>query len=233
MKVLAINGSPHMGEGNTALILDPFLEGMKEARAEVELFYTKKLDIKPCNGDMSCWLKHPGECIIKDDMQPLYPKLREAEVIVYATPVYCAGMTGPLKNFMDRQVPIHFPGQEWSKTQEFVLVSTCGAWELDMFTPLLVQMEALGQLGEDNPIEFAGALLRPHAECLKEMLKTEEGRPIAEEALKAAKAAGRQLVEDGTMAEETLKIVSRELMTQEMYNKAAEEFFQQTRESMK
>jgi multimeric flavodoxin WrbA len=40
MKVLAINSSPRMGRGNTALILNPFLEGMKGAGAEVELFYT-------------------------------------------------------------------------------------------------------------------------------------------------------------------------------------------------
>ncbi|WP_332882068.1 flavodoxin family protein [Methanosarcina horonobensis] len=47
MKVLAINSSPRMDKGNTALILNPFLEGMKEAGAEVELFYTKKLNINP------------------------------------------------------------------------------------------------------------------------------------------------------------------------------------------
>ena len=60
MKVLAINGSPHMDDGNTAMILNPFLEGMKEAGADVDLFYTKKLNIGPCNGDMSCWFKNPG-----------------------------------------------------------------------------------------------------------------------------------------------------------------------------
>ena len=45
MKVLAINGSPHMDEGNTAMILNPFLEGMKEAGSDVEVFYTRKLKI--------------------------------------------------------------------------------------------------------------------------------------------------------------------------------------------
>ena len=55
MKVLAINGSPHMGEGNTAMILNPFLEGMREKGCDVEIFYTRKLKIGACNGDMSCW----------------------------------------------------------------------------------------------------------------------------------------------------------------------------------
>ena len=57
MKVLAINGSPHMDEGNTAMILNPFLEGMKEAGSDVEVFYTRKLKIGACNGDLAAGLK--------------------------------------------------------------------------------------------------------------------------------------------------------------------------------
>jgi multimeric flavodoxin WrbA len=45
MNVLAINGSPHMDDGNTAMILNPFLDGMKEAGANVELIYTRKLKL--------------------------------------------------------------------------------------------------------------------------------------------------------------------------------------------
>ena len=141
MKVLAINGSPHMGDGNTAMILNPFLEGMKEAGADVDLFYTKKLNIEPCNGDMSCWFKNPGQCGQKDDMQMLLPKFAEADVIVWASPVYYAGITGPLKNLMDRQLPLFMQEGVGTKRQKAVLVSTCGAWELSMFDPLLVQMK--------------------------------------------------------------------------------------------
>jgi multimeric flavodoxin WrbA len=68
MKALAINSSPNKGKGNTALILKPFLEGMKEAGAEVELYHTSDLKINPCQGDLSCWLRTPGECIHNDDM---------------------------------------------------------------------------------------------------------------------------------------------------------------------
>jgi len=51
MKVVAINGSPKMDKGTTALILTPFLEGLRGSGAEVELFCTKKLKIHPCQGD--------------------------------------------------------------------------------------------------------------------------------------------------------------------------------------
>ncbi|MCK4722400.1 MAG: flavodoxin family protein [Dehalococcoidia bacterium] len=67
-KVVAVNGSAMMDNGNTHLILEPFLEGLKETGAEVELFYTRKLDIKPCQGGFICWNKTPGECWQKDDM---------------------------------------------------------------------------------------------------------------------------------------------------------------------
>ena len=86
MKVLAFNCSPKMNKGNTALILNPFLEGMREAGAEVELFYTKKLKINPCQGEGNCGFKTPGECFQKDDMQMLYPKLRDADIWVFAPP---------------------------------------------------------------------------------------------------------------------------------------------------
>jgi multimeric flavodoxin WrbA len=94
MKVLAFNGSPKMDKSNTSLVLDPFLDGMSGTGAEVELFYTKKLRVNPCQGDRSCSTKTPGECIQKkDDMQMLYPKLRQADVWVFATPVYWGWLT--------------------------------------------------------------------------------------------------------------------------------------------
>lgn len=83
MNVLAFNSSPKMEKGNTALILNPFLEGMREAGAEVELLYIKKLKIAPCLGCFSCWLKTPGECVQKDDVQQIIPKMREADIVVY------------------------------------------------------------------------------------------------------------------------------------------------------
>ena len=85
MKVIAINGSPRMEKGYTALILTPFIEGMTDAGAEVKLFYPRRLKIKPCTcGQMYCWYGKSGECCIKDDMQLLYPQLREADILALA-----------------------------------------------------------------------------------------------------------------------------------------------------
>ena len=80
MRALAFNCSPKMEKGNTALILGLFLEGMKEAGAEVELLYTKKLEINPYQGELSRWLKTPGKCFQKDDMEMLLSKLNETDM---------------------------------------------------------------------------------------------------------------------------------------------------------
>jgi multimeric flavodoxin WrbA len=231
MKVIAINGSPRMDKGNTALILNPFLEGMKEAGAEVELFYARKLNIGPCNGDMSCWFKNPGVCGQKDDMQMLRPKLADADVIVWASPVYYSGITGPLKNIMDRQLPIHVLGQMSPKKQKAVLVSTCSAWELSTFDPLLLHINAVYSK-PDGGSDFAAALLRPMAEGMSEMIKAGE-TGLVEGIFQAAKDAGRQFVKDGRVSKETQAIISRPLMPRDAYNKAAEAMAEQIKKSMK
>jgi multimeric flavodoxin WrbA len=231
MKVLAINGSPHTGEGNTAMILNPFLEGMQEAGADVDLFYTRKLKIGPCNGDMSCWFVNPGTCGQKDDMQMLLPKFKEADVIVWASPVYYAGVTGPLKNLMDRQLPLHMQGELGSKRQKIVLVSTCGAWEVSMFDPLLLQMRALYSRPEGSS-DFAGALLRPMADGMKEMIKAGETR-LVEGIFRAAKEAGRQLAKEGKITEELQKEVAKELMPRDAYYKAAQMMMEQAQKATK
>jgi len=219
MKVLAINGSPHMDNGNTAMILDPFLEGMKEAGANVDLYYTRNLKIGPCNGDMSCWFKNPGKCGQVDDMQMLLPKLKDADVIVWASPVYYAGITGPLKNLMDRQLPLHIFGESSGRRQKVVLVSSCGFWDTSMFDPLVTQMKAIYARPDGNT-EFAGALLRPGADAMREMMKG-DGAVILKSIFEAAKEAGRQLVKEGKISEDVLKEVSKKLLSDEEYKKAA------------
>jgi len=220
MKAIALNGSPHMEEGNTAMILNPFLEGMKEAGCDVEVFYTMKLKIGPCNGDMSCWFKNPGICGQKDDMQMLAPKLKEADIIIWASPVYYSGLTGPLKNLMDRQLPIHVLGSIGEKKQKVVLVSTCGDWDMSMFDPLLLQMKAIYDR-PDGSSSFVGSLLRPMADGVKEMVKAGE-TGLVDGVFRAARDAGRQLAKEGIISEELQKQVSKVLMPRDAYYKAAQ-----------
>ncbi len=234
MKVIAFNCSPKMDKGNTAQILDPFLEGMREAGAEVDTYYTRKMNIKPCQGELHCWLKTPGKCFQKDDMNDLYPKLIPADILVFATPVYVDGVTGPMKLLMDRLVPTiqpffeirdghcrHLVREGHNPNGKVVLVSNCGFWEMDNFEPMVAHMNAACK---NMAREFAGALLRPHGPAIQILL--EMGAPL-DDVFGAAKETGRQLVTDGAMSTETLNIVSRELMPLDVYMAGANQHFQQ------
>jgi multimeric flavodoxin WrbA len=103
-KVVAINGSPNMDKGSTAKILGPFLDGMREAGASVELFYAKQLDVKPCTGELRCLREKPGQCYIDDSMQSLYPRLRDADILVLATPIYNP-LPEEMQNLLNRLTP--------------------------------------------------------------------------------------------------------------------------------
>ncbi len=231
MKVLALNCSSKMERSITSLILNPFLEGIREMSAEVELFYTKKLKISPCLGRLNCFVK--GKCIQNDDMQILLPKIKDADVWIFATPVYWGGVVGPMKNLIDRMTPFGNPVfgirnghsyhglREDVKRGKVVLISTCGFWELDNFDPLVDYMKRFCKQTER---EFGGALLRPHSMPFLGMLKM--GKPVGD-ILEAAKDAGRQLVKNGKIPPETMKTISRPLMPIEMFVQVANQKWQQ------
>ncbi len=93
-----------------------------------------------------CWYKTVGQCIFKDDMQILYPKFRDADILVLAIPVYIP-LPGEMQNLINRLCPIIEPAFEFCRgrtrvrfSQEvriskIVLVSTCGWWEMGNFGP--------------------------------------------------------------------------------------------------
>ncbi|MCL5256942.1 MAG: flavodoxin family protein [Chloroflexi bacterium] len=236
MKVLAINGSPQMDKGNTALILNPFLEGMQQAGAEVEVLYTKKLKVNPCLADFGCILKTPGRCIQNDDMKEIYPKVREADIWILASPLFWDGLSGPLKCLVDRLTPLgsapmeirdghtRHPVGPGAKGGKIVLVSNCGFWELDNFDPILAHVKAICR---NAGREFGGALLRPHGPIFGGMVKM--GMPVGD-IFEAAKEAGRQLIQNGEMSAETLAIVSRPLQPLDQfvegYNQRIAAYFQ-------
>ena len=83
---IILKGSPRV-DGNSASLADQVAAGAKDSGARVESFYLHSMDIQPCDACDECQ-ETDGVCIIKDDMQTLYPKLRQADAIVLASPVY-------------------------------------------------------------------------------------------------------------------------------------------------
>lgn len=218
-----------MGKGNTATLLDAFFKGIEDAGSSVELFYAKELDIKPCTGEMHCWYTKPGQCYLKDDMQTVYPILWRSDIVVIATPVYIP-LPGELQNFINRICPLVEPllttikgrtrarFRRYVKIRKFVLVSTGGWWEKGNFSTVV---RIVRELAENAGVEYAGALLRPHAFTMKHKGKlTADGSRV----LEAARKAGYELVKKGKMNKKTLYEISRPLISRkeiiDMYNDA-------------
>ena len=99
MKIIAIMGSPRRG-GNTDLLLDSFLRGVKEGGGEYEKLFISDLDISPCRECLDC--EEDGECVISDDMQSVYRKLLKSDKIVLASPSFFYGFPAQMKALIDR-----------------------------------------------------------------------------------------------------------------------------------
>jgi len=107
MKVLGIAGSPRIG--NSEWMIKKILDIIAKSGTETELILLRKLDIKGCNGCLTCEVggkERKAICKIQDDMNHIYPKLLGADGLVLSTPVYFELLSGLLKNFMDRTCPI-------------------------------------------------------------------------------------------------------------------------------
>jgi len=99
LKVLGIMGSPRI-KGNTDLLLDEALKGAQGQGAEIEKIVVDKLKIAPCKEYYGCL--RDGDCVIRDDMDGIYPKLLEADRIIVASPIFFYGVTAQVKALIDR-----------------------------------------------------------------------------------------------------------------------------------
>jgi multimeric flavodoxin WrbA len=222
-RAVAINGSPRMDKGDTGLVLTAFIQGMREAGTDVEVVNASNLKLTPCScGEMHCWDEEPGECCLEDDMQALYPRLRAADTLVLATPVYIP-LPGDMQNVINRLCPLLEPAlktrggrtrarfREDVRIRQIVLVATGGWWEKGNFDTVV---RIVTELAEDASVDFAGAVLRPHAWLLR---RKGELTPDGADVLAAVQRAGYELAHHGVMSEATLEAVARPLVSEEEF----------------
>ena len=98
-KVLGIFGSPRKG-GNTDLLLEEALKGAEKEGAEVDRLRISDLHVTPCTECLHCLEK--GQCVIQDDMQMIYPRLLESDIVILASPIFFYGITAWAKALVDR-----------------------------------------------------------------------------------------------------------------------------------
>jgi multimeric flavodoxin WrbA len=150
MKITGFIASPRK-KGNTAWIVNKILEGAKEQGAETQAWYCGDLDIKPCQGCLSC--VRSDRCTINDDMQKLYDALGHADALILGSPVYMGQMSAQAKIFTDRlfaQITPRFSPhfKEKNAGKKLVLIFTQGNPDSDMFQVYFDYTKSMFQLLE-------------------------------------------------------------------------------------
>lgn len=99
MKIVVLTGSPHKN-GNSAYLADEFIKGAQEQGHEVFRFDCAFKHVEPCRACNRCGMN--GDCILNDDFLQLRPRLIEADMVVFATPMYYFGISAQMKCVIDR-----------------------------------------------------------------------------------------------------------------------------------
>ena len=100
-QIVILNGSPRR-KGNTSALIHAFTEGAEGAGHTVREFYLHGMDIHGCRGCFGGQSARECPCVQRDDMDLIYPVVRESDVIVLASPLYYWNLSGQLRTAMDR-----------------------------------------------------------------------------------------------------------------------------------
>lgn len=148
--ILGLTGSPRKG-GNTDIMLDALLGRAAGNGHRIRKIYLADHAIGPCTDCRRC-KQDRLVCPVADGMQELYPLLDSASVIVFGTPVYFCGPSGPMKLLMDRLRPYFANGRLRGKRALLVAPAKDGPPEADLLTEMFCR--SCGFLG----MEFAGCI---------------------------------------------------------------------------
>ncbi len=219
MNVIAINSSPRgQGESKTEMILNPLVEGMLAAGARVDVVNLREKKVRPCIGCFTCWTKTPGVCVQKDDMtKEIFPKWLEADVAVYATPLYHYTMNATMKAFVERTLPVLEPFFEEKdgrmrhplrhSTPKAVVMSVAGFPEMTVFDQLSAYARFL--FGRN----LLSEIYRPAAESMIHL----PDKTVREGVVEALRRAGGELVRSQAVSAGTMAEITRPLGVESMF----------------
>lgn len=135
--VLGILGSPR-SKSNTGVLMEKVLAGAAEAGAETELIRLRELTYVSCRHCGGC--DKTGRCVVQDDLQDLYARLRAARHLVLASPIQFSGVSGETKAMIDRaqccwvqRYRLKQPVSEVESERRGLFVATCGGRDERVF----------------------------------------------------------------------------------------------------
>ena len=233
MKILLIHGRPKGAKSNSLRLAHSFLDGIRdheserERAVEVEELHLNTLRIAPFKGCFACCKQTPGTCCMEDDMQTVIEGLLSANLVIWSFPLYYYSVPGPLKNLIDRQLPMSLPfmcesrdgngsGGHPSRYDrsivKHVLISTCGFYSAEGNYDSVTRMfdHVLGQ-GKYTSI-FCGQ---------GELFRVKELSARTDAYLAAVRQAGKEYA-GGRIREETETKLKALLYPREVFEKMAD-----------
>ena len=100
-QVIIVSGSPRKN-GNCAALAEQAVAGVRASGANAEMIYLHGLDMEPCSACDACQTATETDCIIDDELTSLLPRLRRADALIIASPVYWFTLSAQTKLFIDR-----------------------------------------------------------------------------------------------------------------------------------
>lgn len=192
--VLGILGSPR-ARSNTEVVLDRVLAGARAAGARIEVIALRELTFASCRHCGGC--DRTGSCVVRDDMQRVYPKLREARHLVLASPIQFAAVSANTKMMVDRgqalwvlKYRLKRPVSETDGERRGLFVATCGGPDHRVFEWAKPTVKAF----------FNSAGFRYWEELFETQTDTPPPMSEREDLLARAEDLGRRLVEEAATA---------------------------------
>ena len=158
MRVCILMGSPRLNR-NTAELCKPFMDELRQHKAEVDYITLRDKEIAPCMGCYRCQnVADEYGCAQSDDMQAIIESILKADVLVFATPIYIWQATPYMKAVMDRMYGLNkfygsAPRAVLNEGQAYALIATCG-YDLDYGAGLL--NEGLRRWCEHSGLPYIG-----------------------------------------------------------------------------
>lgn len=227
MNVLALNSSPRIkGQSKTEIMLSSLVEGMEKAGASVEVVHLRTKTVKNCIGCYTCWTKTPGRCVHRDDMaEELFPRFIEADMAVFATPLYHFTMNATMKAFIERTLPALEPYLQIKGEATYhplrgrhpavVVLSVAGFPEMSVFDQLSSHLRFMYGRG------LIGEIYRPGAEA---MVQAPYAR-VRDDVLAAVAEAGTELVKAMKISTATMERIVQPLGDKIVMARAANIFW--------
>lgn len=213
MKIVAINSSFRGSKGISAFLIDKLFEGAAEKGVECEAIHLAELHISHC---IDCQLCQTPDHLLKcafdgtDDASLVFQKMREADLIIFSTPVYTLGMSSLLKTLFERFYSTAKVGEfHFTKSGMFFLLVVYDNLEKEMPKNILTYFETYAKFSDSKRV---GTLIRKSAGMLEISTTKKSSSTISDSIFKAYVQAGRELATQKKICKPTEKKANQSII---------------------